>query len=211
MLSQSRSMDFPQDPCKKTHRSRFLRIFQALEESRTVSYVLDSHFRLIHRNPAWDEFARTNGAPHLCAATIVGLDVFSCIPDVLHNYYREAFARAQGHAVWEGSYECSSPELFRKYRMRIHALPTGSLFVITNPLIFERPHRNPTKPDATKYVQSDGLITMCVHCRCSRRVDVSEQWDFVPQYIRLKGDASLMVTHGFCPVCHAYFYPTVNC
>jgi hypothetical protein len=191
---------------KSTHRSRLLRILQALETSRTVSYVLDSRCRLLHCNPAWDDFAKSNGAPQLAAEAIIGVDVFAFIPEVLQNYYREAFLRSRSETVWEGSYECSSPKLFRKYRMRIHWLQTRDLFVITNPLIFQRSHRNPTKADATKYLQSTGLVTMCAHCRCSKRVDVPEQWDFVPDYLELKGQASLMVSHGFCPVCYAYFH-----
>jgi hypothetical protein len=187
------------DQAKNTHRSRLLRILQALETSRTVSYVLDSRYRILHCNPAWDDFAKSNGSPQLSGEVITGVDVFAFIPDVLRDYYREAFLLARGEAVWEGSYECSSPKFFRKYRMRIHCLRTRDLFVVTHPLVFQRSHRNPTKPDATKYVQSNGLVMMCAHCRCSRRVDDPEQWDFVPDYLELKGKASLMVSQGSVP------------
>lgn len=204
-------MSAPQDQSRTLHRTRLLRILQALENSKTVSYVLDSQYRLIHCNPAWDDFAKSNGAPHLSSEAIIGVDVFTFIPDILHSYYREAFRRARSEDVWEGSYECSSPKSFRKYRMRIHWLRPRDLFAITNPLIFARSHRNAKKPEATKYLQSNGLVTMCAHCRCSRRIDVPEQWDFVPDYLQLRGEASLMVSHGFCPVCHAYFYPPPSC
>jgi len=203
-------MEPSQGQSKDTHRSRLLRILQALETSGTVSYVLDSRYRLIHCNPAWDDFAASNGAPQLSAESVVGLDLFTVIPEVLHGYYREAFSGARSESTWEGSYECSSPQFFRKYRMRIHWLDTRDLFVVTNPLIFQRSHRNATKPDADRYIQSNGLVVMCAHCRCSRRADVLDQWDFVPDYLELKGEASLMVSHGFCPICHAYFYPPAN-
>ena len=199
------------DQSRNPHRTHLLRILQALESSRTVSYVLDSQYRLIHCNPAWDDFAKSNDAPQLSPEAIIGVDVFRFIPNVLHNYYQDAFRRARSEDVWEGSYECSNPKFFRKYRMRIHWLRPRDLYVVTNPLIFQRSHRNPTKADATKYLQPNGLVTMCAHCRCSKRIDVPEQWDFVPDYLQLKGGASLMVSHGFCPVCHAYFYPPPNC
>jgi len=77
---------------------------------------------------------------------------------------------------------------------------------VTNPLIYESAHRNVARADSSLYLQPDGLITMCAHCRCSRRVDLPDQWDFVPDYFQLKGQASLIVSHGFCPICHAYFY-----
>src|SRR3974390_1057109 len=142
-------MGSSQNPGKNDTRSRFLPILQAVERSRSVSYFLDAHYRLIHCNPAWDDFAKSNGAPQLSTEAIIGADTFTFIPDVLQHYYRDAFRRARSEAVWEGSYECSNPKFFRKYRMRIHWLRSRDLFVVTNPLIFQRPHRNPTKPDAT--------------------------------------------------------------
>lgn len=187
-------------------RSRSFRTIQALEGSPAVSYILDSSHRIIHCNPAWDKFANKNSAPQLTAEQVIGLDIFKVIPDVLKNFYCDALARALRQGVWEVSYECSSPDLFRKYRMRVHDLKERSWLLVTNSLISEGPHRRMAKPRSNLYVQANGLITMCAHCRCSQRVDSPEQWDFVPDYLRLKGQASLILSHGFCPICHAYFY-----
>jgi hypothetical protein len=201
-------MDNPQPSESKTKPTSFFRIIQALEKSPTVSYVLNSDHKFIYCNPAWDRFARVNGAPSLRGDSVVGSDFFTAIPDPLRRFFAEAFDKARGtRNGWECSYECSSPGLFRKYRMRIHFMENRDWFLITNPLIFERPHRNMVKADSKKYVQDNGLIMMCVHCRCSNRVDIPNQWDFVPEYIHLTGKASLQISHGFCPICHAYFYP----
>lgn len=137
---------------------------------------------------------------------IIGSVIFDAIPEVLKNFYADAFAKALAEGVWEASYECSSPSLFRKYRMRVHSLKSRGLYMVTNALMHEGPHRNMAKPDPSKYVQPNGLIRMCAHCRCSQRVDAPNQWDFVSDYLQLKGSDSLMVSHGFCPICHAYFY-----
>lgn len=187
-------------------RSRLFRIIQAIELSPAVSYILDSTHRIIHCNPAWDSFAGKNSAPQLTKERVIGLDIFTVIPDVLKNFYLNAFARALAQGVWEVSYECSSPDLFRKYRMRVHSLTKISWFVVTNPLMHDGPHPRKAKPRSDLYVQKNGLITMCAHCRCTQRVDSPEQWDFVPDFLRLKGQASLILSHGFCPTCHAYFY-----
>ena len=195
-----------EDESRLARRSRLCRIIQALDRSPAVSYILDSGHRIIHSNPAWDSFAVMNGAPRLCGENVVGLNIFDVIPDVLKSFYLGAFARALEEGVWEVSYECSSPDLFRKYRMRVHALKNRSWLLVTNPLIYESAHRNVARADSSLYLQPDGLITMCAHCRCSRRVDLPDQWDFVPDYFQLKGQASLIVSHGFCPICHAYFY-----
>jgi hypothetical protein len=146
-----------------------------------------------------------NGAPRLTGENVVGSNIFEVIPDVLKDFYSEAFAQALKLGVWEVSYECSGPDLFRKYRMRVHALKNRAWLMVTNPLIYESPHRKSVQPDGNLYVQPSGLIMMCAHCRCSQRVDLPDRWDFVPDYLRLSGQASLIVSHGFCPICYAYF------
>lgn len=187
-------------------RTRLCRIVQALERSPAVSFILDPDHRIIHCNPSWSAFAATNGAPQLAGENSIGLNIFEAIPGVLKTFYSDAFARARTLGVWEVSYECSSPDRFRMYRMRVHALTDRNWLIVTNPLIYESPHRKVAAADSKLYVQSNGLITMCAHCRCSQRVDLKEQWDFVPDYLRLQKQTSLVVSHSFCPVCYAYFY-----
>ena len=179
---------------------------QALERSPAVSYILDSGFCFVYCNPAWDNFAAINDAPRLTGESVTGLSILDITPDFLRTFYSDAFARARKQGIWEMSYECSSPTRFRKYRMRVHALKNRAWLVVTNPLIYESPHRKVARAESGLYVQQNGLITMCAHCRCSRRVDLPEQWDFVSDYIDLRGQASLIVSHGFCPICHAHFY-----
>lgn len=196
----------PKSQSKDQDRSHLFRIIQALEKSSTVSYVLDSQCVFLYCNPAWDRFAKSNEAPGLRGEVVIGSDLFDVIPTALSKFYAETFQKVRTRQqVWEHSYECSSPDLFRKYRMRIHFLTRRNWFLVTNPLIFQRKHRNPARPDPKKYVSSTGLITMCAHCRCANRVDNPDQWDFVPEYLQFKGQDSLQLSHGFCPTCYAYF------
>lgn len=189
-------------------RSNFFRIIQALDRSPSVSYILDAQQRFLYCNPAWDKFASSNGAPELTGETVVGFRLFDAIPDALKDFYSHAFETViSAERVWEQSYECSSPDFFRKYRMRIHPMKSRSWFLVTNRLIIERGHQDARKPDHKKYVQDTGLITMCIHCRCANRVDSPAQWDFVPEYLQLQGKDSLILSHGFCAVCQTYYYP----
>ena len=185
---------------------RFPQIVMALSQSPAVSFILNSAYHIVYCNPAWDDFARSNQAPQLTGEKTLGLNIFQVIPNVLKNFYQDAYARAMSQGIWEFSYECSTPELFRKYRMRVHGLGTPTCYMVTNALIHEGPHRRQVKAASKKYVQPTGLINMCSHCRCSQRVDHPERWDFVPDYLRLKGPALLTLSHGFCPICYAYHY-----
>ncbi len=190
-------------------RGHLSRIMQALDRSPAVSYILDSQFRIMYCNPAWNRFARSNGAPRLAGDLVLGSDLFDAIPDLLKPAYSDAFRHVSSTGlVWERSYECPSPTLFRVFRMRIHLLRPGHWFAVTNTLVVERPHEGTSMADASAntYVDANGIVTACAHCRCAKRVDNPDQWDFVPQYLQLRLGSTPTVSHGLCPVCRAYFY-----
>jgi len=199
----------PSEPgVKNIVRDHLSRIMQALQKSAATTYILDSQCRFIYCNPAWDRFAKSNGASHLTGEAVVGSDLFDAVPDVLMAVYSAAFQEVLGTGlVWEQSYECSSPTIFRIFRMRVHLLKPQNWFLVTNTLVLERSHMKVAEPDQKKYVDSDGLITTCAHCRCSRRVDNPDQWDFVPEHLQLGRESAMKVSHALCPVCRAYFYP----
>ena len=164
--------------------THFFRVVQAIERSPAVSYILDSELRFVYCNPAWDRFAVANGASQLAGEAIVGRRLSGMIPDVLKPVYDDAFRRVMSEgSVWEKSYECSSPNTFRLFRMRIHLLKLRRWFLITNPPVLERSHQHAIAPDPKTYFDGHGLIMMCAHCRCSRRVDNPDQWDFVSEYL----------------------------
>lgn len=198
-------------PGKGRTKTLLFRIIQALELNAAVSYILDSQRRFIYCNPAWDRFVRSNGEPQLAGEAMIGSSLFDAIPGVLVDFYSDAFDEAlrNNQHVWERSYECSSPERFRQYQMRIHLLERWSWFLVTNQQIPKGSHNKAVAPNPSVYLK-DGIVTMCAHCRCSRRIDQPTQWDFVPEYLRLKGLAAFQVSQGLCPLCHLYFYPDLT-
>ena len=58
-------------------RRRFHRILQAMETRRAACYVLDSHCVRTYRNPARDDFAKSNGAPQVAGEAAIGLNAFA--------------------------------------------------------------------------------------------------------------------------------------
>ena len=182
---------------------------KVLEESPNVCYILDDRRRLVYSNPTWDRFAEENGAPELVGEALIGTDLFAAIPNVLASAYAEAFASVEATGrVWTKAYECFSPDMLRRFQMRIHFLKSRRWFLVTNALIVERPHEN-VEPSAERVYFDRGVITMCAHCRCVRQVGSHGGWDFVPYYLQLKGLDLLKISHGLCPICQAYFYPGV--
>jgi hypothetical protein len=183
------------------------RMIKVLDESPAVGYILDSKYKLIYANPAWDSFAKANGASQLIGKSIIGFNIFDAIPSVLKPDYTHAFRQIrENDSVWQKTYDCSNTTRVRQYRMKIYFVKDRRCFLVTNSLVAEHPHRVTRKSDEDTYC-SRGVITMCAHCRCAKRVDGSQLWDFVPDYLRLKGMKALKLSQGMCPVCQAHFYP----
>jgi hypothetical protein len=103
-------------PSQTTAADWTSRLKEAVDSSPAVSYILDSELHIQHCNPAWDKFARENGAPNLNARNIVGRVLLEFIPDVLRPAYSAAFSQVLTTSnVWEKCYECSSPDLYRLF------------------------------------------------------------------------------------------------
>jgi hypothetical protein len=182
---------------------------RSVQESSDVCYLLDEDRRLIYCNPAWDRFASANGAARLTGDSVLGTELFAVIPGALSDAYARAFERVSSTGrVWTKLYQCSSPDSFRRFRMRIHPMKRFGWYLVSNTLVVERTHRSEAEAVDQAYF-SGGILMMCAHCRSVRRAAAPERWDFVPAYLRFKGKDRLKVSHGLCPVCSAHFYPSL--
>ena len=91
--------------------------------------------------------------------------------------------------------------------MRVYPLtPAG--WLVTSAVVVESlaPAPDPAFVEAA-YVDANGLITMCAHCRRTRRADAqrAERWDWVPAWVARLPDRT---SHGLCPGCFSYHYPS---
>ncbi len=182
---------------------------EELEKSGNVSCVIDEGLHLVYCNPAWDQFALSNDGDGAVSSRVIGTNLLNVVPETLKLLYDQLFAVARDtRLMWPLDYECSSANLYRLYRMEIRPVqPAG--FVLVHALRVERPHgsdRTNFSPDENRYSDSRGLITMCAHCRKTRRVPEPETWDWVPEYVG-PGAPRTRITHGLCGPCMAYFYP----
>jgi hypothetical protein len=182
---------------------------EILEGSPYACFVLTESLDIAYCNAAWDRFALQNGgADRVLAAQIVSRNLLDFIAPELKDYHAGLFAQARslGRAV-SHDYECSSPSVFRQFRMQIYPLLAGRGFTVINSLTVERPHnRLVWEPSEAVYRNSNGLIRMCANCRRTNRAGHPDIWDWVPAYLeRTRRD----VTHGLCPVCAEYYYHDV--
>jgi len=183
-----------------------------LEADDATIYMLGPDLRIVYCNRAWDVFASLNGGVGLTREAVLGTCILDVIAEPLRQFYASGFARAQTTLrPWEHDYECSSPEQFRLFHMRVLPL-ASSYLLVENSLRVERPHgaeRPAMPPSPASYVTEDGIITMCCHCRRTRRLNADSEhvWDWVPEFL---SHPPGNVSHGLCRNCRAYFYPRLG-
>ena len=185
---------------------------RALEANRDVIYVLDRHERIIYCNAAWDAFASQNKARHLERDNLVGRDSLNGVPSFLRQFYLSVYNLVFcTQRPWQHDCQCSSPEKYRAFHMRVLPL-SRSYLLIENSLLVERSHRRKyhTRRDA-QYINRYGWIIMCSHCRRSEHFnrDGKREWHWIPSYL---GATPAPVSHGICPACVSYYLKlTLTC
>jgi hypothetical protein len=182
------------------------KIPSALESSPHPCFALTESLEISYCNAAWDRFALENGGGQdVLASRVLHKPFLQFVPRDLAGHFMNLFrtARALGR-LQSQDYECSTPELFRVYRMQIYPLQPGCGFVVINSLRVVHPHtRVVCEPDETKYRDKDGLIHMCANCRRACRAEEPAAWDWVPAYVQAPRRD---LTHGVCPFCREYYY-----
>ena len=170
-------------------------------------FLLDDEMRIAECNLGWDKFASANGGVGISRAEVRGRNIFEFIPDVLVRFYQGKYSEALRSGRWVGfDYECSTPDVFRLFHMGLRSIEQSGLLVVNSRLPEQRaPLVSPNEASAdVAYLSPDGMITMCAHCRRTRRLDDANTWDWVPRFLR---DTGRKVSHGLCPRCTAYLYP----
>jgi len=174
-----------------------------LEKDPAIIYVLDQDLRIIYCNQAWDRFAAENGGGDLSRQRALGLSVIDITPPPLKEFFEKAYRNALSTGqIWQHCYDCSSPALFRKYKMHVYPNRESLQLAVVHSLIVETPHsaaeRDTRTPSEEIYVGQDGIVTICCECRRTCRTGQASVWDWVPAYIETPPER---ISHGICDVC----------
>lgn len=175
-----------------------------LDSSPNIIYLVDPDLRIAYCNPAWDTFALANAGEHVVASCVTGRLLFDFIAPALQAFYTALFdtCRAQAHSM-AFDFECSSANTYRLLRMEVLPLRESGGFALTTSVRVEGTHERAASAPHERYEGVEGIVVMCAHCRRTRRCDLQEQWDWVPQYL---ADTAIRVSHGVCPICLSYYY-----
>jgi hypothetical protein len=173
----------------------------AYDDDPAIIYALDHDLRFVRCNPAWDRFAKENGAPDLTRSNVYGRCIMDVVPDVLRNFYTIAYDSVRRfRRQWWHIFECPSPTQARSFQMRI--LPReGDGLLIVNTLIREEPHEEQIPARIEEYTDADGIATVCSHCRRAEHLSEPNRWDFVPLLLITN---AVLRWPGLCPFCSNY-------
>ena len=182
------------------HLSGFERA--GLDESPATILGVRPDFTIGYVNAAWWRFAAENGGGHAFAWG-PGSELLSVIPHRLRRFYRSHLGRVfDGAERWEHDYLCSSPTEERMYRLRAVPLP-GRAVLISHVLSIVM-YRDDGQPfDASRFVASTGILTMCCHCRCTKDPH-DDHWYWVPSLVERPRSRT---SHALCATCSTYYYP----
>lgn len=174
-----------------------------LEAAAHTVVGLRPNYSVGYRNGAWTRFASDNDAVEL--AHWNGTPITAAFLEPVRAFYEQLFRGVQDTGVpVDHDYECSSPALFRAFRLRILPLQDRGLLLLHH-LAVEHVHTVPgLPPDDGRYRDQHGLATQCCHCRRTRRATEPATWDWVPAYLDRH---TPQVSHGLCPPCFRHYFP----
>lgn len=181
-------------------------VLQTLDSSVDAVCGVSPELTIEYVNHAWTAFMTSNGAAPVETCG-VGANLLAVTPSILRPFYQAIFRRATETAEpVEHDYECSSPDEFRVYRMRVHPCRSGA-FVVVHSLIRSAQHTaEGCKPIEQLYRNDRNVIVQCSNCRRVRRVAETVEkaaWDWVPAFV---ARMPTMTSHGICSICSDFYY-----
>lgn len=186
----------------------------ALDQHQGTVFGLWPDLTLAYFNPAWFAFARDNaGEPAISAQWVLGRHVMDAIPEALQPFYagwfRQTLAQAAGPRPVVHVYECSSAGIYRRFVMHVYPLRRGTGLLVVNSLDVEQPYAEATgqiaqAPDPSRYLDSQGIVHQCAHCRRIEAVGAGNRWDWVPQWVE---HPPASTSHTLCNLCLDHYYP----
>jgi len=180
-----------------------------LENAPDSIFGLTKDLRLAYFNPAWFHFAAMNdGEPAISDRFGLGTPIAEALVEPAREFYLFVYQHLiESGATWSHDYECSSAEVFRLYHQTIYPLHSGDGLLVVNSLVRQSLHDPAVRPcreaKEETYTEESGRIVQCTHCRRTKRLDSTDTWDWVPDWVKRVPE---QVSHSLCPVCRDYYY-----
>lgn len=178
----------------------------ALEAEQGSAYLLGLDLSIQYVNEGWRRFARENSAPELATGWDTRQPITRFFEPPLSEFFAVRFQRVlERNEAWSQSYECSSRDVFRKFKMRVEPTAQRDGLIVVHSLLVEsalRPEGETVDDRARTFTDSRGLIVVCSVCGRVRNT-LASSWDWAPGLASTDG---LNVSHGICSTCDFQYY-----
>ncbi|MBD3258215.1 hypothetical protein GF377_07255 [candidate division GN15 bacterium] len=176
---------------------------EELFQSKNTCIGLDRDLRMVLLNPAYYNFARANNGSHILDQFGLGAPLLDAIEGGQRQFYEDLLRGAMAaQSVKHFDYECSSPTEYRVFRMIIYPVADGRGLLTEHAVSTIAPHDRPGATfDPGAYVDSDGIVHLCGHCRRVRHL-THDRWDWCPEAMNHQD-----LTHGLCNLCLDFYHP----
>jgi hypothetical protein len=177
---------------------------RVIAASHDSIYVLDRLLTIRAYNSGYARFGRLNGCRRVGEDFGLGCKLISVLPPVAADMYVPAYLRAMETGTrCDHDYECSSPQVFRRYHQTAYPLAGGKGLIVANHPVYETPHTWRAHGTSPRHFDADGWITQCACCRKVRDRAQPEKWDWVPALVEVPHPRT---THGYCLNCLNFHY-----
>jgi hypothetical protein len=173
----------------------------SLEELASLVAVVDPAGEILWVNGAWQRSARANGV-RTDQAEGRG-SYFDGITPELREVYQAAFAKALAtKEVFDQIYDCSSPDRRRIFHCRALPVRTDALIVEHALVIDAEPDLAADASLAAQYLNHDGTLLQCSHCRRVRGPE-PHAWSWMSSWA---AHPHPRTSHVVCPLCADYYW-----
>ncbi len=181
---------------------------KAISRSEDSIFVVNSDLQLVGYNQAWVRFACENGLPDIEHRYGYGFYLPDSIPEALQDHYREAWIGAlREQRVYESSYECSSPDQYRKFHQTAYPIHGSKGLIITNHCVVETTSGVEGQHFDSQHLSPHGFVVQCCNCRKVQDFSGTQKWDWIPALVdQPYPDTS----HSICPHCLDHYYPDID-
>ncbi|MCA9582909.1 MAG: hypothetical protein KC416_14015, partial [Myxococcales bacterium] len=162
---------------------------------REVVFGLLPDLRLGYFNDAWVAFAAKNGGDEITRRWPVGRSILSATPEILRLYFAERYGRVVSTGrPWQTAYDCSSPTVYRRFRMEVNRVEGGCLFAVNH--LEEERSLDPRTAGAVEDAASQPW--QCVNCRRVSSSRIGSDWRWIPARVAHPARVS---RETICPDC----------
>ena len=176
---------------------------ETLHQCDQTVFAMRTDLTLAYVNTGWETFAALNGESEISSKWPLGRCVSDAMTTSFRTFFETSFATClKEMRPWGHRYDCSSPQVFREFKMLVYPLGVAQGFLVVNsPVVCVNDAAKESFGE--RYRGQNGLITQCCQCKRFQNTKVVGAWEWVPEWSTA---CPQNTSHGLCQTCFGFYY-----